>query len=133
MNPKALYARGTVEGMNVQSDQDHRSPPQSQSEERTRRYMAGRCIEYLSDCEQFEKLQANNFLEMNFIDLTEFFVMQIGFESLEACYHHFSFRENYGFQDINAECERIKLLAVASKESHDLILARLRQLVISVS
>ena len=36
--------------------------------ERLRRYKAGRVIEFLSICPEFEDLQENNFLEMGFTD-----------------------------------------------------------------
>jgi hypothetical protein len=93
--------------------------------ERLRRYKAGRVIEFLSTCLEFEDLQENNFLEMNFTDLTEFYVMQLGYESLEECYEHFVYHEPYGLMELNAEIERLRLAAVASKEGHDKVLAHL--------
>lgn len=45
---------------------------------------------------EFEALQEDNFLEMNFTDLVEFFVMQLSYESLEECYERFVYREPYG-------------------------------------
>ena len=57
--------------------------------ERLRRYKAGRVIEFLSICPEFEQLQEDSFLEMPFTDLVEFFVMQIGWESLEDAYEHY--------------------------------------------
>jgi hypothetical protein len=36
--------------------------------ERLRRYKAGRCVEFLSVCPEFEELQETNFLEMGFTD-----------------------------------------------------------------
>ena len=42
-----------------------------------KRHKAGRVIEFLSVCPEFEDLQENNFLEMNFADLAEFFCMQL--------------------------------------------------------
>ena len=43
----------------------------------------------MSTCPEFEDLQENNFLEMNFTDLVEFLCMQLGYESLEECYERF--------------------------------------------
>src|SRR5258705_4622253 len=74
--------------------------------ERLRRYKAGRVIEFLSTCLEFEDLQENNFLEMNFTDLTEFYVMQLGYESLEECYERFVYREPYGLASLNAGIDR---------------------------
>jgi hypothetical protein len=92
--------------------------------ERLRRYKAGRVIEFLSVCPEFEDLQENNFLEMNFADLAEFFCMQLGYESLEECYDAFVYREPLA--TLNAEFERLRLAAVAGgKESHYAILAHL--------
>jgi hypothetical protein len=93
--------------------------------ERLRRYKAGRVIEFLSTCLEFEDLQENNFLEMNFTDLTEFYVMQLGYESLEECYERFVYREPSGLASLNAEIERLRLAAVASKEGHDAVLKHL--------
>ena len=91
------------------------SPPGSDPAERLRRYKAGRVIEFLSVCPEFEDLQENNFLEMNFTDLAEFFVMQLGYESLEECYERFVYREPYGLASLNAEIERLRLAAVAGR------------------
>jgi hypothetical protein len=60
--------------------------PQTVIADQIKRYKAGRVIEFLSVCPEFEDLQENNFLEMNFTDLAEFFCMQLGYESLEECY-----------------------------------------------
>jgi hypothetical protein len=91
-----------------------------------KRYKAGRVIEFLSICPEFEELQENNFLEMNFTDLVEFFVMQFGYESLEECYEAFVYREPYRLAAFNAEVEHLRLAAVAGgKESHDAILTHL--------
>ena len=108
----------------------HESPSQANTEadstERLKRYKAGRVIEFLSICPEFEDLQENNFLEMNFTDLAEFFVMQLGYESLEECYERFVHHEPYGLAVFNAEVERLRLAAIAGgKESHDAILAHL--------
>ena len=63
---------------------------------------------------------------MNFTDLAEFFVMQLGYESLEECYERFVYREPYGLATLNAEIERLRLAAIAGgKESHDAILNHL--------
>jgi hypothetical protein len=100
--------------------------PQSVIADRIKRYKAGRVIEFLSGCPEFEELQENNFLEMNFADLAEFFVMQLGWESLEAAYEHYVFGEPYGLATLNAEFERLRLAAIAGgKEGHDAILAHL--------
>lgn len=63
---------------------------------------------------------------MNFTDLVEFFVMQLGYESLEECYEAFVYREPYRLAAFNAEVEHLRLAAVAGgKESHDAILTHL--------
>ena len=99
---------------------------EADSTERFRRYKAGRVIEFLSVCPEFEDLQENNFLEMNFTDLAEFFVMQLGYESLEECYERFVYREPYGLATLNAEIERLRLAAIAGgEESHDAVLKHL--------
>jgi hypothetical protein len=107
---------------------EHSLPSQKEADraERLRRYEAGRVIEFLSVCPEFEDLQENNFLEMNFTDLTEFFVMKLGYESIEECYERFVYREPYGLAAFNAEVERLRLGAIAGgKESHDAILKHL--------
>ena len=91
--------------------------------ERLRRYKAGRCVEFLSICPEFEDLQEDNFLEMNFTDLVEFFVMQLGWESLEECYEHYVHHEPYGLAALNAQIERLRLASIAGgKEGHDAVL-----------
>ena len=52
-------------GMNTPSQAN----TEADSTERLKRYKAGRVIEFLSICPEFEDLQENNFLEMNFTDL----------------------------------------------------------------
>ena len=109
-------------GMNTPSQAN----TEADSTERLKRYKAGRVIEFLSICPEFEDLQENNFLEMNFTDLVEFFVMQLGYESLEECYERFVYHEPYGLAALNAEIERLRLAAVAGgKFEHDAILAHL--------
>jgi hypothetical protein len=104
----------------------NQSPLDPDQAERLRRYKAGRVIEFLSICPEFEDLQENNFLEMNFTDLVEFFAGQLGWESLDECYEHFVHHEPYGLANLNAELERLRLAAVAGgKESHDAILKHL--------
>ena len=96
------------------------------STERLKRYKAGRTIEFLSICPEFEDLQENNFLEMPFTDLVEFFAMQLGYESLEDAYEHYVFREPYGLAALNTEIERLRLAAIAGgEEGHDAVLAHL--------
>ena len=63
---------------------------------------------------------------MSFTDLAEFFVMQLGYESLEECYGAFVYREPYCLTTLNAEFERLRPAPVAGgKESHDAILKHL--------
>jgi hypothetical protein len=94
--------------------------------ERLKRYKAGRVIEFLSICPEFEDLQENNFLVMPFTDLVEFFVMQLGWESLEDAYEHYVHHEPYGLMELNAEIERLQLAAIAGgKEGHDKVLKHL--------
>ena len=63
---------------------------------------------------------------MNFADLVEFFVMQIGWESLEDVYEHYVHHEPYGLAAFNAEVERLRLLSIkGGKESHNAILKHL--------
>jgi hypothetical protein len=52
-------------------------------------------------------------LQMGFTALVEFFVMQLGWESLEAAYEHYVFGEPYGLTTLNAEFERLRLAAIA--------------------
>jgi hypothetical protein len=81
---------------------------------------------FLSVCPEFEELQETNFLEMNFTELAEFFVMQLGYESLEECYERFVYPEPYGLASVNAAIERLRLGAIAGGgETHDAILAHL--------
>jgi hypothetical protein len=94
--------------------------------DKIKRYKAGRVIEFLSTCPEFEDLQENNFLEMNFADLTEFFCMQIGWESLEAAYEHYVRHEPYALATLNSEFERLRLGAIAGgARAHNAILAHL--------
>jgi hypothetical protein len=79
----------------------------------------------LSICPEFEDLQENNFMEMSFVDLVDLYCMQCGWESLEECYEHYVYSEPYGLAKLNAEIERLRIAAVASKESHDAVLAHL--------
>jgi hypothetical protein len=63
---------------------------------------------------------------MNFTDLVEFFVMQIGWESLEDAYEHYVVHEPYGLAALNAEFERLRLLVIAGGEpAHQAILKHL--------
>jgi hypothetical protein len=95
--------------------------------ERLKRYRAGRCVEFSSTCVEFEQLQeeANSFLQMSFVDLVDLYCMQCGWESLEECYEHYVHHEPYGLAKLNAEIERLRLAAVASKEGHNAVLAHL--------
>ena len=63
---------------------------------------------------------------MGFADLVECFVMQCGWESLEAAYEHYVFREPYGLATLNSEFERLRLGAIAGgKEAYLAILKHL--------
>ena len=46
----------------------------------------------------------------------EFFVMQIGWESLEDAYEHYVVHEPYGLAALNAEFERLRLLVIEGGE-----------------
>jgi hypothetical protein len=101
------------------------SPLGSDQAERLKRYKAGRVIEFLSTCPEFDQMQeeTNSFLQMSFVDLVDLHCMQTGWESLEECYEHYVHDEPYGLAALNAELERLRLAAIAGgKESHDAVL-----------
>jgi hypothetical protein len=95
---------------------------------RVRRYRAGRVIEFLSTCPEFEQMQekTNSFLQMGFSDLVDLYCMQVGWESLEKCYEHYVHDEFYALAELNAEIERLKLIAIVGGEPvHQAVLKHL--------
>jgi hypothetical protein len=87
-------------------------------------YKANRCLTFLGYCPDFDALEDSNFLEMEWDDLIEFYLLQCGWESVEQCYEHFVFYTPYSALD--AEVERLRLAAVAGgEEMQNAILAHL--------